>query len=57
VIASWPQTIAVSPNPAQSFGQNLRAFLAILGTRPDTHLHLKSTARVIPGASTSGRGG
>jgi hypothetical protein len=49
VIAGWPQTIATSPIPTQNFGQNLRAFLAIIAVRPDTHVHLKTAARVIPG--------
>jgi hypothetical protein len=49
VIASWPQTIAISSNPSQDFGQHLRAFVAVLATRPDTHVHMKSTARIIPG--------
>ena len=49
VIASWPQTIATSSVPSQNFGQDLRAFLAIVAVRPDTHVHLKSMARVIAG--------
>jgi hypothetical protein len=49
VVAGWPQTIAVSENPRQNFGQNLRAFLTIVGVRPDTHVHLKTMARVVPG--------
>ena len=49
VVASWPQTIAVSEDPAADFGINLRAYLAIVGTQPDTHVHLKTTARIVPG--------
>lgn len=49
VVAGWPQTIAVSENPAQSFGSNLRAFLAIVGTRADTRVKVKTRARVVPG--------
>ena len=49
VVAGWKQTIAVSSNPAQDFGINLRVFLCILGTRADTHVHIATTARVIPG--------
>ncbi|MBX3189910.1 MAG: IgGFc-binding protein [Labilithrix sp.] len=49
VIASWPQTIATSENPAQNFGTDLRAFLAIVGTRPDTRVHVKTTARILGG--------
>ena len=49
VVPAWPQTIANTSDPATNFGIDLRAFLAIIATRPDTHVHLKSTARVIPG--------
>ncbi|CAN5912881.1 hypothetical protein BH11MYX4_BH11MYX4_09710 [soil metagenome] len=49
VIAGWPQTIARSENPAQNFDQDLRAFLAIVGTQPDTRVHVKSTARIVGG--------
>jgi hypothetical protein len=49
VVASWPQTIALSPIPTQNFGDNLRAFLAIVGTRPNTKVHIKTKARIIPG--------
>lgn len=52
VIAGWPQTIARSENPATDFGTNLRAFLAIVGTRPDTKVTVKSTARIISGGPT-----
>ncbi len=49
VIAGWPQTIATSDNPSQSFGYDLRAFLAIVGTTRDTRVHVKSTARIVGG--------
>lgn len=49
VIAGWPQTIATSENPAQNFGSDLRAFLAIVGTAPDTRVKVKTTARIIGG--------
>ncbi|MDB4942735.1 MAG: hypothetical protein JWP97_2269 [Labilithrix sp.] len=49
VIAGWPQTIARSEDPATSFDQDLRAFLAIVGTQPDTRVHVKTTARIVPG--------
>lgn len=49
VVASWPQTIALTDNPETSFGQNLRAYLALVGTKPDTHVHVKTTARIVPG--------
>jgi len=49
VIAGWPQTIAESEDPSTNFGTNLRAFLSIVGTAPDTKVHLKTTARIVPG--------
>lgn len=45
----WPQTIATSDVPSQNFGTDLRAFLAIVATRPNTHVHLQTSVRVIPG--------
>jgi hypothetical protein len=54
VVAGWPQTIATTSNPDTNFGIDLRAFLAIVGTQPDTHVHLKTTARVIPGGPFDG---
>jgi hypothetical protein len=54
VIVAWPQTIATSENPAENFGSDLRAFLAIVGTQPDTHVHVKTTARIVPGGPVPG---
>ncbi len=53
VVAGWPQTIATSDDAATNFGLDLRVFLAFVGTKPDTHVHLKTTARVIPGGPFS----
>ena len=49
VVPSWPQTIASTSDPNTNFGIDLRAFLAIVATRPDTLVHLTTSARVIPG--------
>jgi hypothetical protein len=49
VVPGWPQTLAISSDPTTNWGINLRAFVAILATRPDTHVHFQSAARVIPG--------
>ncbi|MBX3209711.1 MAG: IgGFc-binding protein [Labilithrix sp.] len=49
VVAGWPQTIARSEDPDTNFGTDLRAFLSIVGTKPDTKVHLKTTARIVPG--------
>ncbi|MBX3231570.1 MAG: IgGFc-binding protein [Labilithrix sp.] len=49
VVASWPQTIARSDVPDTTFRSDLRAFLTIVGTAPDTKVHLKTKARIVPG--------
>jgi len=49
IVVGWPQTIATSSNPSQNFGVDLRAFVAIVATRPDTHVHIATTARVVAG--------
>jgi hypothetical protein len=53
VVVAWPQTIASTDDPNTNFDpQNptdLRSFLAIVGTRPDTRVRVSTTTRVIPG--------
>ncbi|MGC4094768.1 MAG: IgGFc-binding protein [Polyangiaceae bacterium] len=53
VVLSWPQTIAVTDDPRTNFSSsdpiNLRAFLTVVGTRPDTHVRVTTSTRVIPG--------
>lgn len=49
VVASWPQTIARSEDPSQNYDTDLRAFLTLVGTRPDTRVKVHTTARVVPG--------
>ncbi len=49
VVPGWPQTIATTTDPATNFNLDLRAFVAIVATRPDTHVHVQTTARVIAG--------
>lgn len=49
VVASWPQTIATSQIPSQNFGIDLRAFLAIVGTKAGTHVTVDTTARILAG--------
>ncbi len=49
VVAGWPQTIARSEDPDTNFGTDLRAFLTIVGTAPNTKVHFKTTARIVPG--------
>jgi hypothetical protein len=53
VVPAWPQTIAITSDPDTNFGIELRGFLAIVATRDDTHVHLQSAARVIPGGPFS----
>lgn len=49
VVASWPQTLARTSDPSTNGNVDLRAFLTLVGTAPDTKVHLKTKARVIPG--------
>ena len=49
-----PETIAATTDPATNFDTDLRAFVAILATRDDTHVTVHTTARVIPGGPFSG---
>ncbi len=49
VVPGWPQTIALTNDPSTNFGLDLRAFLAIIATRPDTHVTVQPTARIIAG--------
>jgi hypothetical protein len=50
VVIGWPQTIAVTDNPDTNWGSvDLRAFVAVIGTRADTHVRFTTTTRIIPG--------
>lgn len=49
VVAGWPQTIARTEDPHTNFNETLRAFLAVVGTTPNTKVKIHTTARVIPG--------
>jgi hypothetical protein len=53
VVAGWPQTIAITDDPNTNFDPqdpiNLRAFLAIVGTRDKTHVRVRTKAHVVPG--------
>jgi hypothetical protein len=49
VVPAWPQTIAITSDPSTNFGIELRAFLAIVATRDDTHVQVQTSTRVIPG--------
>jgi hypothetical protein len=45
-VVGWPQTIAHSTNPNEDFDrsrddEDLRAFLTVVGTRPDTHVTIR----------------
>lgn len=51
VVLGWPQTIAVTDNPDTNFSAldptNLRAFLTIVGTAPDTTVKVTSTTAAL----------
>ncbi len=49
VVSGWPQTIATSSVPSQNFGQDLRAFVTIVGTNEKTTIKVRPATRVIPG--------
>ncbi len=53
VVLGWPQTIAATQDPDTNFNPadpiNLRAFLTIVGTRPDTHVRVDPKARIVGG--------
>ncbi len=53
VVAAWPQTIAKTDVRNTNFDLNLRTFLTIVGTQQDTLIHVKSSARIIPGGPLS----
>ncbi len=53
VVAGWPQTIAVDSDPDKNFGLNLRNYLAIIGTRPNTTVTVKTTADIVAGGPVS----
>ncbi|MCA9597612.1 MAG: IgGFc-binding protein [Myxococcales bacterium] len=53
VVLGWPQTIASTDDPKTNFNPNdptdLRAFLTIVGTRPNTTVRVKSSTGIIAG--------
>ncbi|MFO7179658.1 MAG: IgGFc-binding protein [Pseudomonadota bacterium] len=53
VVVGWPQTIAVTDDPRTNFDpdnpSSLRAFLTLVGTRPNTRVEILPTARVLGG--------
>ena len=53
VVLGWPQTIASTDDPNTNFNPrfpiDLRAFLTIVGTRPDTRIRLATSTRIIGG--------
>ncbi len=50
VVTGWPQTIAHTDDPDTNFGDiDLRAFVTIIGTRPDSHVTMTTTTDIIEG--------
>jgi IgGFc binding protein len=53
VALGWPQTIAITDDPNTNFDPsdpiNLRVFLTVVGTRPNTHVKVKTNAAVVAG--------
>lgn len=52
-VLGWPQTIANTSNPDTNFSSseiaNFRAFLTLVGTREETHVTVKTAARILGG--------
>lgn len=57
VVLGWPQTIAITDDPNTNFSTtdplNLRAFLTVVGTRPNTRIHVDTKAHVLGGGPIS----
>lgn len=57
VVLGWPQTIASTENPDTNFNPSdpidLRAFLTVIGTRPNTKVRIESATGVIAGGPVS----
>lgn len=49
VALGWPQTIATTNEPETNFDNDLRAFLTIVGTRPDTTVEITPTTDIVAG--------
>jgi hypothetical protein len=49
MIASWPQTVTQTGDSNTNLGENLRAFLTIVGVEDDTTVDLGLTTRVLGG--------
>ncbi len=48
-VLSWPQTIAYTPSiPDSNMDLDLRAFLTIVGTQPNTSVRIRLTADIVP---------
>ncbi len=56
ITMGWPQTIAHTTNPMTDMGSDLRSFITIVGTTPDTHIQFIPTAHVIPGGPVAAPG-
>jgi hypothetical protein len=58
VALGWPQTIASTEDPETNFNPSapidLRVFLTVVATRPDTRIRVVPTTRVIPGGGIRG---
>ncbi|HEX6767064.1 MAG TPA: IgGFc-binding protein, partial [Polyangiaceae bacterium] len=63
VALGWPQTIATTDDPRTNFSSanpiDLRAFLTVVGTRPDTTVRVRPSTRVLgaPGIPETDAGG
>jgi hypothetical protein len=52
LVMGWPQTIAETTDPKTNFGQNLRAFLTIVGTRESTQVRVQLSTDIVGDGAT-----
>ncbi|MCC6747051.1 MAG: hypothetical protein IT371_05285 [Deltaproteobacteria bacterium] len=52
LVMGWPQTIASTGDPKTNFGNDLRSFLTIVGTRENTQVKIKLSTAIISDGAT-----
>ena len=55
LVMGWPQTLATTDNPLTNFGENLRAFLTIVGTREETNVRIWLSTAIIGGGGIAAK--
>jgi hypothetical protein len=52
MVMGWPQTIATTSDPKTNFGEDLRAFLTIVGTRDATNVRVYLSTDIVGNGTT-----